>query len=174
MFCHCGDNHHSVALCRSVLGSCILLKGDAKDAFEYLNKALTVFKKLNPTHPEVGEITLKFAFFYADERNFQQAQETVQEAEAIFILSCGEVSCKTASTYFQVGMILQRFKQFGLSAVEKIQKGIDVMLNLGMSLNHSDVMFVRTSLSIRSPIFLLFWEGKHPRYRRKNILKTIQ
>ena len=71
-------------------------------------------------------------------------------------------------------MILQRFKQFGLSAVEKIQKGIDVMLNLGMSLNHSDVMFVRTSLSIRSPIFLLFWEGKHPRYRRKNILKTIQ
>ena len=100
MFCHCGENHHSVALCRSVLGSCILLKGNAKDAFDYLNKALTVFKKLNPIHPEVGGITLKFAFFYADERNFQQAQETVQEAEAIFISSCGEVSGKTASTYF--------------------------------------------------------------------------
>ena len=148
MFGHCGDNHHSVALCRSVLGSCFLLKGDAKDAFEYLNKALTVFKKLNPIHPEVGEISLKFAFFYADERNFQQAQETVQEAEATFISSCGEVFCKRASTCFQVGMILQRFKQFGLSAVEKIQKGIDVMLNLGMSLNHSDVMFWSSFLGV--------------------------
>ena len=148
LFCHCGENHHSVALCRSVLGSCILLKGNAKDAFEYLNKALTVFKNLNPIHPKVGEITLKFAFFYAEDRNFQQAQETLQEAEAIFKLSCGEVSCKTASTYFQVGMILQRFKRFRLSAVEKIQKGIDVMLNLGMSLNHSDVMFWSSFLGV--------------------------
>ena len=148
LICYCGENHHSVALCRSVLGSCILLKGNAKDAFEYLNKAVTVFRKLNPIHPEVGEITLKFAFFYADERNIQQAQETLQEAEAIFKLSCGEVSCKTASTYFQVGMILQRFNQFHLSAVEKIQKGIDVMLNLGMSLNHSDVMFWSSFLGV--------------------------
>ena len=148
LFCYCGENHHSVALCRSMQGSCILLKGNAKDAFEYLNKALTVFKKLNPIHPEVGEITLKFAFFHAEERNFRQAQETLQEAEATFKLSCAVVSCNTASTYFQVGMILQRFKQFRLSAVEKIQKGIDVMLNLGMSLNHPDVMFWSSFLGV--------------------------
>ena len=148
LFCHCGENHYSVALCRSVLGSCILLKSNAKDAFEYLNKALTVFKKLNPIHPEVGEITLKFAFFYAEERNFQQAQETLQEAETIFKLSCGEASCKTASAYFQVGMILQRFKQFRLSAVEKVQKGIEMMVNLGMNLNHPDVMFWSSFLGV--------------------------
>ena len=77
LICYCGENHHSVALCRSVLGSCILLKGNAKDALEYLNDALTVFKKLNPNHPEVGEILLKVAFLYSEEGNFQQAQETV-------------------------------------------------------------------------------------------------
>ena len=149
LICYWGENHHSVALCRSVLGSCILLKGNAKDASEYLNKALTIFKKLSPFHPEVGEILLKLAFLYSEEGlSFQRAQETLQEAEAIFKLSCGEVSCKTASTYFQVGMILQRFKQFRLSAVEKIQKGIDVMLNLGMSLNHPDVMFWSSFLGI--------------------------
>ena len=149
LICFCGENHHSVALCRSVLGSCILLKGNAKDASEYLNKALTTFKKLSPFHPEVGEILLKLAFLYSEEGlSFQQAQETLQEAEAIFKLSCGEVSCKTASMYFQVGMILQRLKQFRLSAVEKIQKGIDVMLNLGMSLNHPDVMFWSSFLGI--------------------------
>ena len=145
---YCGESHHSVAFCRSILGSCILLKGNVKDALEYLNKALTIFKKLNPIHPEVGEILLKFAFCYTEEGNFQQAQETLQEAETIFKLSCGEASCKTASTYFQVGMILQRFKQFRLSAVEKIQKGIDVMLNLGMSSNHSDVMFWSSFLGV--------------------------
>ena len=149
LICFGGENHYSVALCRSVLGSCILLKGNAKDASEYLNKALTIFKKLSPFHPEVGEILLKLAFLYSEEGlSFQQAQETLQEAEAIFKLSCGEVSCKTASMYFQVGMILQRFKQFRLSAVEKIQKGIDVMLNLGMSLNHPDVMFWSSFLGI--------------------------
>ena len=149
LICFWGENHHSVALCRSVLGSCILLKGNAKDASEYLNKALTTFKKLSPFHPEVGEILLKLAFLYSEEGlSFQQAQETLQEAEAIFKLSCGEVSCKTASMYFQVGMILQRLKQFRLSAVEKIQKGIDVMLNLGMSLNHPDVMFWSSFLGI--------------------------
>ena len=145
---YCGESHHSVAFCRSILGSCILLKGNVKDALEYLNKALTIFKKLNPIHPEVGEILLKFAFCYTEEGNFQQAQETLQEAETIFKLSCGEVSLKTANAYFQVGMILQRFKQFRLSAVEKIQKGIDVMINLGMSLNHSDVMFWSSFLGV--------------------------
>ena len=143
---YCGESHHSVAFCRSILGSCILLKGNVKDALEYLNKALIIFKKLNPIHPEVGEILLKFA--YTEEGNFQQAQETLQEAETIFKLSCGEASCKTASTYFQVGMILQRFKQFRLSAVEKIQKGIETMVNLGMNLNHPDVMFWRSFLGV--------------------------
>ena len=145
---YCGESHHSVAFCRSILGSCILLKGNVKDALEYLNKALIVFKKLNPIHPEVGEILLKFAFYYTEEGNFQQAQETLQEAETIFKLSCGEASCKTASSYFQVGMILQRFKQFRLSAVEKIQKGIEMMVNLGMNLNHHDVMFWRSFLGV--------------------------
>ena len=149
LICYCVENHHSVALCRKVLGSCILLKSNAKDASEYLNKALTIFKKLSPFHPEVGEILLKLAFLYSEEGlSFQQAQETLQEAEAIFKLSCGEVSCKTANAYFQVGMILQRFKQFRLAAVKKIQKGIDVMLNLGMSLNHPDVMFWSSFLSV--------------------------
>ncbi|CAH3107439.1 unnamed protein product [Porites lobata] len=149
LICYCVENHHSVALCRKVLGSCILLKGNAKDASEYLNKALTIFKKLSPFHPEVGEILLKLAFLYSEEGlSFQQTQETLQEAEAIFKLSCGEVSCKTANAYFQVGMILQRFKQFRLAAVKKIQKGIDVMLNLGLSLNHPDVMFWSSFLGV--------------------------
>ena len=143
---YCGENHHSVALCRSVLGSCILLKGNAKDALEYLNKALKVFKKLNPNHPEVGEILLKVAFLYSEEGNFHQAQETVQEAEAIFISSCGEVSCKTANAYFQVGMIFQRFKELHMPAVGKIQEGIKMMLNLGVNFSHPDVMFWRSLL----------------------------
>ena len=146
LICYCGENHHSVALCRSVLGSCILLKGNAKDALEYLNDALTVFKKLNPNHPEVGEILLKVAFLYSEEGNFQQAQETVQEAEAIFISSCGEVSLKTANAYFQVGMIFQRFKELRMPAVGKIQEGIKMMVNLGINVSHPDVMFWRSLL----------------------------
>ena len=146
LICYCGENHHSVALCRSVLGSCILLKGNAKDALGYLNDALTVFKKLNPNHPEVGEILLKVAFVYSEEGNFQQAQETVQEAEAVFISSCGEVSLKTANAYFQVGMIFQRFKELHVPAVGKIQEGIKMMVNLGINVNHPDVMFWRSLL----------------------------
>ena len=161
LICYCVENHHSVALCRKVLGSCILLKGNAKDASEYLNKALTIFKKLSPFHPEVGEILLKLAFLYSEEGlSFQQAQETLQEAEAIFKLSCGEVSCKTANAYFQVGMILQRFKQFRLAAVKKIQKGIDVMLNLGMSLNHPDVMFWSSFLGVLKQSFGMVKEAE--------------
>ena len=148
LICCCGENHHSVALCRSVLGSCILLKGNAKDALEVLNEALTVFKKLNPIHPGVGEILLKLALLYVEERNFQQAQETVQEAQAIFLSSCGKVSCKTASAFFQVGMIFQRCEQFRMSAVGKIQEGIEVMINLGMNLNHPDVMFWSSFLGV--------------------------
>ena len=146
LICYCGENHHSVALCRSVLGSCILLKGNAKDALGYLNDALTVFKKLNPNHPEVGEILLKVAFLYSEEGNFQQAQETLQEAEAIFISSCGEVSLKTANAYFQVGMIFQRFKELHMPAVGKIQEGIKMMVNLGINVSHPDVMFWRSLL----------------------------
>ena len=146
LICFCGENHHSVALCRSVLGSSILLKGNAKDALEYLNEALTVFRKLNPNHPEVGEILLKVAFLYSEEGNFQQAQETVQEAEAIFISSCGEVSLKTANAYFQVGMIFRRFKELRMPAVGKIQEGIKMMVNLGINVSHPDVMFWRSLL----------------------------
>ena len=148
LICYCGESHHSVALCRSVLGSCILLKGNAKDALEVLNEALTMFKKLNPIHPEVGEILLKLAFMYVEERNFKQAQETVQEAEAIFLSSCGKVSCKTASAFFQVGMIFQKSEQFRMQAVEKIQEGIEMMINLGMTLNHPDVMFWSSFLGV--------------------------
>lgn len=146
LICFCGENHHSVALCRSVLGSCILLKGNAKDALEYLNEALTVFRKLNPNHPEVGEILLKVAVLYSEEENFQQAQETVQEAKAVFISSCGEVSLKTANAYFQVGMIFQRFKELRMPAVGKIQEGIKMMVNLGINVSHPDVMFWRSLL----------------------------
>ena len=148
LICYCGENHYSVALCRSVLGSCIQLRGNTKDAFEYLKKALTVFKKLNPIHPEVGEIALKFGFFYAEEGNIQQAQETVQEAQAILISSCGEVSCKTANAYFQVGMIFQRFKELQMLAVGKIQDGIEMMVNLGVNVSHPDVAFWRSFLGV--------------------------
>ena len=148
LICYCGENHYSVALCRSVLGSCIQLRGNTKDAFEYLKKALTVFKKLNPIHPEVGEIALKFGFFYAEEGNIQQAQETVQEAQAILISSCGEVSCKTANAYFQVGMIFQRFKELQMLAVRKIQDGIEMMVNLGVNVSHPDVVFWRSFLGV--------------------------
>ena len=146
LICFWGENHHSVALCRSVLGSCILLKGNAKHTLEYLNEALTVFRKQNPNHPEEGEILLKVAFLYSEEGNFQQAQETVQEAEAIFISSCGEVSLKTANAYFQVGMIFQRFKELRMPAVGKIQEGIKMMVNLGINVSHPDVMFWRSLL----------------------------
>ena len=53
------------------------------------------------------------------------------------------------------------FKQFRLSAAEKIQKGIDVMLNLGMSLNHPDDGHVLEQLSGR--LTALFWTGERGR-----------
>ena len=148
LICYFGGSHHLVASCKSFLGSCVLLKGNAEEALKHLDEALTMFKKLNHNHPEVGEILLKLAFLYTEEGKFQYAQEAMQEAEDIFIAVCGEFSWKTAGAYFQLGMILQKVDEFRTSAVDKIKKAIEILLNLGLNRGHSDVKVCRTVLGV--------------------------
>ena len=143
-----GRSHYAVASCKSSLGSCVLLKGNTKEALKHLNEGLVLFRKLNPNHPEVGEILLKLAFLYAEEGKFQYAQEAMQEAESIFLLTCGEESRKTASAYFQLGMILQKVDDFRTLAVDKIKKAIEILLNLGSNLGHPDHPDVKVCLTV--------------------------
>jgi len=139
-----GRKHHLVALCKSSLGTCALLKNDTKEAFSHLSEALNVFKKINHYHPEVAEILLKFALLGIEEGNFQSVQDAIEEAKDIFISSCGEISPKTASGYFQVGMILQKVDDF--KAVENVKKAIEIFLNLGMKSDHPDVLLCQSML----------------------------
>ena len=139
LICYFGRSYHAVALCKSFLGFCVMLKGNAKEALKHLNEALTTFRNLNHNHPEVGEIRLKLAFLYAEEGKLQCAEEAMQEAEDIFISVCGEFSWKTAGAYFQLGMILQKVDEFRTLAVNKVKKAIAILLNLGLNRDHSDV-----------------------------------
>lgn len=136
---HLGESHHTVASCKSFLGSCVILKGDDSRALELLKEALTVFKKLNPYHPEVGEILLKFALVDVEEGSLESARKSIQEAMDIFILSCDEVSRKTAMAYFQIGLISHKFD--GDLAYWNLSKATEILLHLGLSANHPEVKF---------------------------------
>ncbi|KAJ7393195.1 hypothetical protein OS493_006163 [Desmophyllum pertusum] len=117
-----GGDHHMVASCKSLLGTCALLKGDTREASTRLHEALTLFKKMNRRHPEVAEILLKFALLYSEEENFHGAKTTLEEALDMFVSACGEVSPKTASAYFQAAAILQKANEFRALAVDKARK----------------------------------------------------
>ena len=145
---NCGRSHHAVASCKSLLGSCALLKDNTKDAMKHLNEALTVFKNINYQHPEAAEILLKFALLYTKEGNFQSVQKTMQEAMDIFISACGEISPKTASGYFQAAMILAKVDEFKASAVDKVNKAIKIFIGLGLRPDHPDVMLCYSLLGV--------------------------
>lgn len=147
-FYYFGKGHHMVASCKSLLGTCALLNGHSRDASIFLTEALTLFKKINPHHPEVAEILLKFAFLYSEEGNFQSAKMTMQEALDIFISVCGENSPKTASAYFQAAAILQKASETRASAVDKVKKAIDNFLKLGLRRDHPDVMTCHSLLGV--------------------------
>ena len=140
--------HYMVASCKSLLGTCALLKGHSRDAFIFLTEALTLFKRINPHHPEVVEILLKFAFLYSEEGNLQSAEMTIQEALDIFISNCGEDSPKTASAYFQAAAMLQKVRESRASAVGKVKKAIDIFLELGLRRDHPDVLICRSLLGV--------------------------
>ena len=143
-----GKGHHMVASCKSLLGTCAILKGHSRDASIFLSEALTLFKKINPHHPEVGEILLKLALLESEEGNLQSTEMTMQEALDIFISVCGEDSPKTASAYFQAACMLQNVRGSRSSAVDKVKKAIDIFLKLGMRHGHPDVMICQSLLGV--------------------------
>ena len=143
-----GKGHHMVASCKSLLGSCALLKGHSRDASIFLTEALTLFKRINPHHPEAAEVLLKFAFLYSEEGNLQSAEMTVQEALDNFISVCGEDSPKTASAYFQAAAMLQKVREYRVSAVDKVKKAIDIFLKLGLQHDHPDILICHSLLGV--------------------------
>ena len=143
-----GKGHHMVASCKSLLGTCALLKGQYRDASIILTEALTLFKKINPHHPDVAEILLKFAFLCNEEGNFQSAKKTMQEALDIFNSACGEDSPKTASAYIEAAAFLQKVREYRASAADKVKKAIDIFLKLGLRHDHPDVMICRSLLGV--------------------------
>ena len=151
--CYFGKGHHMVASCKSLLGTCALLKGHSRaacsrDASIVLTEALTIFKKINPHHPDVAEILLKFAFLFSEEGNFQSAKKTMQEALDIFNSACGENSPKTASAYIEAVAFLQKVRESRASAADKVKKAIDIFLKLGLRCDHPDVIICRSLLGV--------------------------
>ena len=143
-----GKGHHTVASCKSLLGTCALLQGHSRDASIVLTEALTLFKKINPRHPDVAEILLKFAYLYNEEGNFQSAKKTMQEALDIFNSACGEDSPKTASAYIEAAAFSQKVRESRASAADKVKKAIDIFLKLGLQHDHPDVMICRSLLGV--------------------------
>ena len=141
-----GRGYHMVASCKSLLGTCAMRKGDKKAAFSYLREAETLFKKINPHHPEVAEILLKFASMYSEDGNFDNAKVAIEESLEMFKLACGEVSPQTASAYLQGASILQKVKELRLSAVDKVKKAIDIFVHLGLPHYHPDVALCHSLL----------------------------
>ena len=140
--------HHMVASCKSLLGTCALLKSQYRDASIVLTEALTLFKRINPRHPEVAEVLLKFAFIHIEEGNLESAEMTMQEALDNFISVCGEDSPKTASAYFQAAAMLQKVRESRVSAVDKVKKAIDIFLKLGLQRDHPDVLICHSLLGV--------------------------
>jgi len=143
-----GKGHHMVASCKSLLGTCALLKGHSRDASIFLTEALTVFKKINPHHPDVAEILLKFARLHSEEGNFQNAEMTMQEALDIFISVCGEDSPKTASAYIEAAAFSLKLRESRASAGDKVKKAIDIFLKLGLRRDHPDVKICHSLLGV--------------------------
>ena len=143
-----GKGQHMVASCKSLLGTCAVLKGHYRYASIVLTEALTLFKKINPRHPDVAEILVKFAFLYNEEGNFQSAKKTMQEALDIFSSVCGEDSPKTASAYIEAAAFSQKVPESRASAADKVKKAIDIFLKLGLRCDHPDVMICRSLLGV--------------------------
>ena len=143
-----GKGHHMVASCKSLLGTCALLKGYSRDASIFLNEALSLFQKINPHHPEVAEILLKFAFLHSEEGNPQSAEMTMQKALDMSISVCGEDSPRTASAYFQAAAMLQKVRESRASAADKVKKAIDIFLKLGLRHDHPDVIICHSLLGV--------------------------
>ena len=137
-----------VASCKSLLGTCALLKGHSRYASIVLTEALTIFKKINPRHSDVAEILLKFAFCFSEEGNFQSAKKTMQEALDIFNSACGEDSPKTASAYIEAAALSQKVRESTALAADKVKKAIDILLKLGLRCDHPDVMICHSLLGV--------------------------
>ena len=140
-----GQEHHTVASCMSMLGSCFLLMGNYPEALKHLNEALAKFTNLNPNHPEAGRILLELSFLKIEEKNFQCACDTMEEALGIFISACGELSPMLASGYFQSATVLLKDKSLWNLAREKLVTAIDIFLHLGLKPHLS---FVNTCHSL--------------------------
>ena len=144
-----GTNHHTVALCKSLLGSCAVLQKNTQGASEYLNEALTVFKKSNQCHPEVATILFKFACFDVLEGSVPSAKNATEEAMDILASSCGEASLKTAVGFIQSAVILQKDQSLRCSAVDKMKKGIALCYSQHGWRHHCpDVMFIQSLLGV--------------------------
>ena len=143
-----GQEHHTVASCMSMLGSCFLLMGNYKEASKHLNEALAKFTNLNPNHPEAGRILLKLSFLKIEEKNFQCACDTMEEALGIFIPACGELSPMLASGYFQSAMVLLKDKSLWNLAREKLVAAIDIFSHLGLKPHHSFVIACHSLLGV--------------------------
>ena len=143
-----GQEHHTVASCMSMLGSCFLLMGNYKEALKHLNEALAKFTNLNPNHPEAGRILLELSFLKIGEKNFRCACDTMEEALGIFISACGELSPMLASGYFQSATVLLKDKSLWNLAREKLVTAIDIFLHLGLKPHHSFVIACRSLLGV--------------------------
>ena len=141
-----GQEHYTVASCMSMLGSCFLLMGNYKEA--YLNEALVKFTNFNPNHPEAGRILLEISFLKIEEKNFQCACDTMEEALGIFISACGELSPMLASGYFQSATVLLKEKSLWNLAREKLVTAIDIFLHLGLKPHHSFVNACHSLLGV--------------------------
>ena len=138
-----GREHHMVGLCKSLQGACAMQKGNQKETCQYLKEARSIFEKINPHHPKVGKILLKFADLESEAGNFENAKLAIEEALEMFILSCGKVSLQTALAYLQGASILQRKEKFMQSALDKVKKTTDIFILHGLRHDHPDVAFCR-------------------------------
>ena len=143
-----GQEHHTVASCMSMLGSSFLLMGNYKEALKHLNEALAKFTNLNPNHPKAGKILLELSFLKIEEKNFQCACDTMEEALGIFISACGELSPMLATGYFQSATILLKDKSLWNVAREKLVTAVDIFLHLGLKSHHSFVNACHSLLGV--------------------------
>ena len=144
-----GKDHHTVALCKSLLGTCAVLQKNTRGASECLNEALTVFKKSNHYHPEVAKILFKCACFDVVECFFLSAKHATEEAMDVLSSSCGEASLKTAVGFIQSAVILQKDQSLRCSAVDKMEKGIALCYSgLGQRHHYPDVMVIHSLLGV--------------------------
>lgn len=143
-----GEGHHMVALCANLLGLCFLLNGNTKEALKHLNEALAKFRELNPYHLEIGGILLKLAFLSIQEGNFQNAQDSIQDALDLLISACGKQSPRTAIGHFQSAMFLLKDEVLWSFAEEKLLNAVNIFEELELETNHSDVLVCRSLLGV--------------------------